>query len=155
MTSLLTRVLCSTALVFITVQIFNPEFVSAIQCWKCNSREDPGCGDPFENNTYYKVDCDKQDQRKHLPDVKATMCRKIRQKVNGQWRVIRDCARVGEPGVGGDERFCTHEMGTFNIYAEVCTCARKDGCNSADRLSLPPAAAAAVVMVTLAFVAAR
>ena len=39
--------------------------------------------------------------------------------MNGQWRVIRDCARVGEPGVGGDERFCTHEMGTFNIYAEV------------------------------------
>ena len=62
--------------------------VSGIQCWKCNSREDPGCGDPFENNTYYKVECDKADERRHLPGVKATMCRKIRQKGENECRKI-------------------------------------------------------------------
>ncbi|XP_037069715.1 uncharacterized protein LOC119091156 [Pollicipes pollicipes] len=154
MQALLVRVISAVTLVFILMQIFYPGFVTGIQCWKCNSREDPGCGDPFENNTYYKVDCDKQDDRKHLPGVKATMCRKIRQKVNGNWRVIRDCARVGEPGIGGDERFCLHTMGTFDIYAEVCTCARKDGCNGASR----PAAAAAVAALaalTVALAGAR
>ncbi|RXG71216.1 hypothetical protein Avbf_08729 [Armadillidium vulgare] len=58
------------------------------------------------------------------------MCRKIRQKVNGQWRFKRDCARLGEPGVGGDERYCIYRSGTYNIHMEYCTCDDKDGCNT-------------------------
>ncbi|KAF0297840.1 hypothetical protein FJT64_000508 [Amphibalanus amphitrite] len=156
MPPLLLRVISATLLLIIILQLIYPNFVAGIQCWKCNSREDPSCGDPFENNTYYKVECDKADERRHLPGVKATMCRKIRQKVNGQWRVIRDCARVGEPGIGGDERFCLHKWGTFDIYTEVCTCAAKDGCNSAGKPASPLAASAAALVVLLtAFGAAR
>ena len=76
--------------------------------------------------------------------------------VNGQWRVIRDCARVGEPGVGGDERFCLHKWGTFDIYVEECTCASKDGCNGAERMgSSVSAAVTGLVLLLTAFGAAR
>lgn len=68
----------------------------------------------------------------HLPGVRATMCRKIRQKVHGEWRYFRSCAWMGEPGIEGDERFCLMRTGTYNIFMEYCTCNSKDGCNSAD-----------------------
>ena len=75
------------------------------------------------------------------------MCRKVRQKgrllnenekidnylllhilanslfaVNGNWRYLRSCAWLGEPGVGKDERYCIHRTGTYNIHVEYCTC---------------------------------
>lgn len=59
------------------------------------------------------------------------MCRKIRQKVHGEWRYFRSCAWMGEPGIEGDERFCLMRTGTYNIFMEYCTCNSKDGCNSA------------------------
>ena len=51
--------------------------------------------------------------------------------VNGEWRFIRSCAFLGEPGVGNDERYCIHRSGTYNIHVEYCTCRKKDGCNHA------------------------
>ncbi|OWR45550.1 hypothetical protein KGM_208428 [Danaus plexippus plexippus] len=62
------------------------------------------------------------------------MCRKIRQKVNGEWRYFRDCAYLGEVGIQGDERFCLMRTGTYNIFIEYCTCNSKDGCNSSSFL---------------------
>lgn len=38
---------------------------------------------------------------------------------------------MGEPGIGGDERFCLMRTGTYNIFMEYCTCNSKDGCNAA------------------------
>ncbi|KAL9705635.1 hypothetical protein quinque_009153 [Culex quinquefasciatus] len=58
------------------------------------------------------------------------MCRKIRQKVHGEWRYFRSCAFMGEPGIEGDERFCLMRSGTYNIFMEYCTCNSKDGCNT-------------------------
>ena len=101
-----------------------------IKCWVCRSLEDPKCADPFDNTSTPFFDCATFPEVTHLPGVKATMCRKIRQKVNGEWRYIRSCARLGEPGIGGDERYCLQRAGTFNIHVESCTCNSKDGCNS-------------------------
>lgn len=56
--------------------------------------------------------------------------------VNGQWRYFRSCAYLGEPGIGGDERYCLMRSGTYNIFMEYCTCNSKDGCNSASSVSL-------------------
>ena len=103
---------------------------SGIKCWICRSLEDPKCADPFDNTSTPFFDCATIADLPHLPGVKATMCRKIRQKVNGEWRYIRSCARLGEPGIGGDERYCLQRAGTFNIHVESCTCNSKDGCNS-------------------------
>ncbi|KAJ8669586.1 hypothetical protein QAD02_000845 [Eretmocerus hayati] len=106
----------------------------SIQCWKCRSDSDPKCGDPFDNSTLHIFDCAQAEPLPAYPLVKSTMCRKIRQKVNGQWRVDRSCAFLGEPGIGGDERFCLMRTGTYNIFIEYCTCSSKDGCNTAPRL---------------------
>lgn len=94
----------------------------AIKCWECRSDSDPKCADPFDNSTLSITDCKQADSKEHLPGVEATMCRKIRQKVHGEWRYFRSCAWMGEPGIGGDERFCLMRTGTYNIFMEYCTC---------------------------------
>ncbi|XKL63537.1 hypothetical protein PGB90_005901 [Kerria lacca] len=108
----------------------------SIQCWYCNSRNDPKCADPFDNSTINMKNCAFEQSLSHYPKVKATMCRKIRQKVHGEWRYFRDCAYLGEPGIGGDERYCLMRTGSYNIFVEICTCVGKDGCNSAVSLQI-------------------
>lgn len=102
-----------------------------IKCWVCRSDQDPKCADPFDNRTVPITDCKQEPELEHLEGVRPTMCRKIRQKVNGVWRYFRSCAYMGEPGIAGDERFCLMRTGTYNIFMEYCTCNSKDGCNTA------------------------
>ncbi|KAL1464338.1 hypothetical protein WDU94_003994 [Cyamophila willieti] len=124
--------LCFVFVYLSAVDIFKP--VSSIKCWNCRSDSDPKCADPFDNSSIPITDCSVEEELKHLPGVKATMCRKIRQKVHGEWRYYRGCAWLGEPGIGGDERYCLMRTGTYNVFMEYCTCISKDGCNTA---SLP------------------
>ncbi|XP_071442635.1 UPAR/Ly6 domain-containing protein crok [Hetaerina americana] len=102
-----------------------------IKCWVCRSDSDPKCADPFDNSTVPITDCNQEKGFNHLKGIRPTMCRKIRQKVNGEWRYFRSCAYLGEPGIAGDERFCLMRTGTYNIFMEYCTCNSKDGCNGA------------------------
>merc|ERR1712154_99753 len=97
----------------------------SIKCWECRSDGDPKCADPFDNTSFPITDCSHKQEREHLPGLESTMCRKIRQKVNGEWRFIRSCAFLGEPGVGNDERYCIHRSGTYNIHVEYCTAGRR------------------------------
>ncbi|XP_077299781.1 crooked [Arctopsyche grandis] len=120
----------------------------SIKCWVCRSDSDPKCADPFDNSTVPITDCTKEPYLPHLPGVRPTMCRKIRQKVNGEWRYIRSCAYMGEPGLGGDERFCIMRTGTYNIFLEYCTCNSKDGCNSA--ISHKSHSAITILLIALA-----
>lgn len=54
---------------------------AGIKCWVCNSRNDLGCGDPFDNSSFPISDCDAEfNRRENLIGIKATMCRKIVQK---------------------------------------------------------------------------
>lgn len=119
----------------------------SIKCWVCRSDQDPKCSDPFDNSTATITDCKQEKGLEHLPGIKSTMCRKIRQKVNGVWRYFRNCAFLGEPGIAGDERFCLMRTGTYNIFMEYCTCNSKDGCNAASYLggSLPLFASAMTI----------
>ncbi|CAD7079966.1 unnamed protein product [Hermetia illucens] len=125
----------------------------SIKCWHCRSDADPKCADPFDNSTLAIMDCKQAPVPVHLPGAQATMCRKIRQKVHGEWRYFRSCAFLGEPGIEGDERFCLMRTGTYNIFMEYCTCNSKDGCNSAD-LTAPVRFLAATV-ATVAMVVAK
>ncbi|BES91732.1 unnamed protein product [Nesidiocoris tenuis] len=102
----------------------------SLKCWDCRSDSDPKCADPFDNSTVPIKDCRQEPDLPHLPGVRPTMCRKIRQKVHGQWRYFRSCAYLGQPGIAGDERFCLMRTGTYNIFMEYCTCNSKDGCNT-------------------------
>ncbi|XP_012273160.1 uncharacterized protein LOC105695803 [Orussus abietinus] len=124
----------------------------AIKCWECRSDADPKCADPFDNSTVPITDCKQENELSHLPGVKPTMCRKIRQKVHGEWRYFRSCAYMGEPGIGGDERFCLMRTGTYNIFMEYCTCNSKDGCNSAPRISGSQLALMLISIFTVGFV---
>ncbi|XP_027205252.2 crooked [Dermatophagoides pteronyssinus] len=141
----------SNILLMISILIFSFQIsnVFGIKCWVCHSDSDPKCADPFDNNTLPIKDC-REVKRTHLfedetpyetlirqdnkkqPELKqATMCRKIRQKIHGNWRTIRDCAFLGSPGEGtGNEHNCLYRKGTYDIYLEYCTCNSKDGCNS-------------------------
>ena len=46
----------------------------------CRADGDPKCADPFDNKSFPITDCKIEKNRKHLGDLKATMCRKVRQK---------------------------------------------------------------------------
>ncbi|XP_017481306.1 PREDICTED: uncharacterized protein LOC108370491 [Rhagoletis zephyria] len=124
MISLKSSVLVSTLLMCLL------QLGSTIKCWDCRSDNDPKCGNPFDNSSLVITDCAHEPELLHLPGVRPTMCRKIRQKMYGEWRYFRSCAYMGEPGIEGDERFCLMRTGSYNIFMEYCTCNSKDGCNS-------------------------
>jgi len=83
--------------------------------------------------------------------LEATMCRKIRQKIHGNWRTIRSCAFLGSPGEGtGNEHNCLYRQGTHDIYTEFCTCNSKDGCNTgALHIATPLIISAFIIISTL------
>ncbi|XP_076348856.1 UPAR/Ly6 domain-containing protein crok-like [Tachypleus tridentatus] len=99
----------------------------AIKCWECNSLYDPNCADPFDNYTVAVTDCD-QRFLPHLPNVSATLCRKIIQKVNDEYRYIRSCGWIHaeKKHEGG----CYKKAGTFQVMVDYCNC-ETDECNSA------------------------
>ncbi|XP_055376157.1 uncharacterized protein LOC129608566 [Condylostylus longicornis] len=122
---------CNKIIILFFVVLFVCQTVYSIKCWDCRSDNDPKCADPFDNSSLAITDCTQEPELSHLPGAKATMCRKIRQKIHGEWRYFRSCAYMGEPGIELDERFCLMRTGTYNLFMEYCTCASKDGCNSA------------------------
>lgn len=124
--------------ILFNVMVILLPYVMCIKCWTCRSSNDPKCSDPFDNSTVPITDCKEEKGLSHLPGVRPTMCRKIRQKVNGEWRYFRDCAYLGEVGIKGDERFCLMRTGTYNIFVEYCTCNSKDGCNSSSMNNYMP-----------------
>ncbi|XP_031843909.1 crooked isoform X2 [Nomia melanderi] len=74
----------------------------SIKCWVCRSDSDPKCADPFDNTTVPITDCKQEPELEHLPGVKPTMCRKIRQK-DPEWPEYstRDVDRRLRDGVKG------------------------------------------------------
>lgn len=137
----------------------------AIKCYVCQSNVDPKCADPFDNLTLPITDCDEYPradlvQKSEMEVIeekgffatfgltapvkplRATMCRKIRQKVNGDWRTIRGCGYLGPapsstPSSPNEANYCQIRHGNYDIFMETCTCNSKDGCNGSERLLLP------------------
>jgi len=100
----------------------------AIMCWECSSNINPGCGDAFNNRSFAMVDCD-QRVLPHMQNQKATLCRKIVQKIQDDPipRIVRTCGWIADSSTDGE---CIKRSGTFSILVEYCTCST-DGCNSA------------------------
>lgn len=133
--------------------------VEAIKCYVCQSNIDPKCADPFDNLTLHITDCDAYPRADLVPrneldvieekgffsafsqpapvkPIAASMCRKIRQKVDGEWRTIRGCGYLGPPGELPLDRLdsgghCQMRHGSYDVFMESCTCNNKDGCNAA------------------------
>lgn len=98
----------------------------SIHCWECNSHYDRNCADPFQNETFALTDCDQRDLE-HLPQQKATVCRKIVQKVRDDYRFVRGCGWLSNEKEGSE---CFKRAGTFNVLIQFCSCGG-DGCNAA------------------------
>lgn len=143
----------SIAFILITT-VFEDNLVEGIKCYVCQSNVDPKCADPFDNLTLPITDCDAHPRADLVPNteldliveksffaafsqpapvkpLRATMCRKIRQKVNGEWRTIRGCGYLGSPGDTNDgpELHCKMRHGTNDVFMETCACNNKAGCN--------------------------
>lgn len=110
-----------------------PSTTSAIECFVCNSANEPAC----ENEPAETMLKNCSDQAK---GSKYTACRKIDQNVDFEVnglppvkRVVRQCAEDGEP-----DRACYYKAG-FGGRVNVCHCF-EDKCNGAG----VPAAAASV-----------
>ncbi|GIY28257.1 protein quiver [Caerostris darwini] len=111
-------------LLFTTVFVIHTG--SAIKCWDCNSHYDKNCADPFRNATFDLMDCNMR-SLEHFPQQKATVCRKIIQKVRDDYRFVRGCGWLSSEKESTD---CFKRAGTFNVLIQYCSC-DKDGCNAA------------------------
>eukprot|EP00091_Calanus_sinicus_P010456 TRINITY_DN242_c0_g1_i3.p1 TRINITY_DN242_c0_g1~~TRINITY_DN242_c0_g1_i3.p1 ORF type:complete len:144 (+),score=15.56 TRINITY_DN242_c0_g1_i3:115-546(+) len=117
---------------------------SSIDCYQCNSYEDPHCGDPF----YFPEDVEKKAKNPDAlkpcdPDTddKKHFCRKIYQNVRGDERVIRSCGTIRDER----ERNCyTTVLEEYNT--EVCQC-DLDGCNSGNMFKVSTFAVLSAVVL--------
>ncbi|GAB6023809.1 hypothetical protein CHUAL_008555 [Chamberlinius hualienensis] len=99
--------------------------VLGIFCWECNSEYDHRCKDPFRNFTFAPTDCS-QRFLLHYPEHDATVCRKIVQRVKGEYRYIRSCGFLEDEKAA---RGCYRRAGTFDVQIEYCQC-KHDECNA-------------------------
>ncbi|GAU88860.1 hypothetical protein RvY_01479 [Ramazzottius varieornatus] len=120
---------CCILVVHVFALIYSARNVHSISCYECNSHYDPRCDDHFDNLTYPLTDC-KYKVKPHLGLSGAPMCRKAISYVQGEKRVVRECAFFGLIGYN-DGRWCLERMGTKYIKYSVCLCNNKDGCNGA------------------------
>lgn len=149
------------SILLVLLQPFGYSHVEAIKCYVCQSNVDPKCADPFDNLTLPITDCEaypradlasRLDQDPNegksgsifsvfsgglssssVEPIQATFCRKIRQKVNGEWRTIRECGYLAtsQDSFDGSMNSCRMRSGTYDVIMESCICDNKDGCNSA------------------------
>lgn len=100
----------------------------AIICYQCNSLHDPRCGDPIDPYTLGTVNCSFQPRLEHLNHLEPTLCRKIKQKVYGQERIVRGCGYITDERENTE---CLLRTGTHDVRAVYCSCTG-DLCNSAE-----------------------
>lgn len=112
----------------LTILFFALQSSFAIRCWSCSSDRVPGCADPM-NITYGAdlVSCD--NERQHSPYMMSTaVCKKAKQRVNGNLVTVRSCAFQSNDKQGEDP--CGANVNPSYIKMEFCeTCNDKDGCN--------------------------
>lgn len=160
------QIITQIAFTLLFIVVAKSYFADSIKCYVCQSNVDPKCADPFDNLTLPITDCDAYPRADLVPKsesdvledrgffssftlptpvkpLRATMCRKIRQKVNGEWRTIRGCGYLGPPGDQPPDKqdyqtgsSCQMRYGAYDVFMETCACNNKDGCNSSTSLSV-------------------
>jgi len=110
------------------VVILSVQSGEALECHQCNSGKEynqPDCADNFDpdvvGDTYLSVCPD---------DAEYIVCRKIKQDVDGEVRVVRSCGTAYDP-----EKTCVDRTGSDGIKVSYCECT-DDGCNAAPHLLL-------------------
>jgi len=125
---------------------------SSLKCHQCNSYDSYHCDDPF----YYADDPQKKPKTMEFldecEDPDAKFCRKIKQTVRDDTRVIRTCGKeedidpeTQKPRNPPRDCYTTvHE----EYNTEVCSCI-DDGCNSASMFTASAAVFSAVALAYL------
>ncbi|CAG2174122.1 unnamed protein product [Oppiella nova] len=109
-----------------------------LSCWDCNSLINNGCNDPFKEDDFAMADCTQKFLPRY-PNQPGTICRKIVQKVNDEYRTIRGCGYLDDAGkeIKPNEHLaneCVKRAGTFSVLIQYCSCNGKDGCNHSHHL---------------------
>lgn len=115
---------------FILVTVFMIGVAYALQCYDCNSSNDPRCGDPFDPYSIAEVNCSTQDRPGHLNNSEPVLCRKSVMKVYGKERVVRGCGYVTHEA---DDKICLRRAGTHDVQVLYCSCTGNN-CNSSNKL---------------------
>lgn len=117
---------------FALVLVLSVQNGQALKCHVCNSGanyDGEKCADPMDTDEFL-VDCNEVGLEQNIPEyVNATLCRKMGQQIQEDWRVVRSCAQNGRT-----DR-CVDRSGTKEVKVTYCEC-EGDGCNSASAISL-------------------
>ncbi|XP_060870072.1 protein quiver-like [Metopolophium dirhodum] len=116
---------CLAAVLFVLFA-FVVKGAKSIICYKCNSKYDPRCGDPFNPYTIGLVDCNITDVPSHLKGKEPVICRKTVQNIHKSIRIVRDCGYVEDPA--HDDQDCYGRLGSHDIDVTHCSCT-SDMCN--------------------------
>jgi len=92
----------------------------SIICYKCNSKYDPRCGDPFNPYTIGLVDCNITEVPSHLQGKEPSLCRKSVQRIHRSIRIVRDCGYVED--LVHDNQDCYGRLGSHDIDVTHCSC---------------------------------
>lgn len=178
MSNFITTLFKLSLLTLLSITLIQNNLADAIKCYVCQSNVDPKCADPFDNLTLPITDCDAYPRADLVPrsefdiieekgffsafsqpapvkPLAASMCRKVRQKVNGEWRTIRGCGYLGPPGDQPADKQdnsngnCQMRHGSYDVFMESCTCNNKDGCNGAQGKFEPDRNAMYLIITTM------
>ncbi|KAG5683193.1 hypothetical protein PVAND_012489 [Polypedilum vanderplanki] len=103
--------------------------VFGIYCYDCNSKFDPRCDDEFVPYSLGQVNCDEKTETLEKLNKTATFCRKIRQKVNEQVRIIRSCGFISDEI---EEEKCRRTSPSKGVEIISCEC-KGEKCNGSQR----------------------
>ncbi|VVC45132.1 Hypothetical protein CINCED_3A001139 [Cinara cedri] len=98
----------------------------SIICYKCNSKYDYRCGDPFQHYTLGLVNCNITEVPSHLQGKEPVICRKSVQRIHGSIRIVRDCGYTED--LVHDDQECYSRLGSKDIDVTHCSCTA-DMCN--------------------------
>ncbi|VVC25986.1 Hypothetical protein CINCED_3A014920 [Cinara cedri] len=101
-----------------------PDYSDAINCWVCSTDTDQRCNDPMNMTKTAIEDCSRAPHSAFLKPV----CKKQKQRVNGELVIIRSCAWAADSR--NDDGPCAINA-PANVRIEHCSTCDKDLCNGA------------------------
>lgn len=99
-----------------------PDHSTAINCWVCSTDTDQRCNDPMNMTKSAIEDCSRAPHSAFLQPV----CKKQKQRVNGELLIIRSCAWASDSR--SDDGPCAINT-PANIRIEHCSTCDQDLCN--------------------------